>query len=122
MKAMTCSVRDEGLVADCANGVGGIAMEERIDLVTGAILVNAEPATEGAPLNKNRGADFAQKARTSPIVDTKTSDSVPDDVMWASLGGDADRWVYYLRDGDDNFILADGTDLRHWLRSRLRLR
>ena len=107
-KAMTSSVRDEGLVADSANGVGGIAMQELIDLVPGAILVNAEPGAEGAPLNKNCGADFVQKARTPPTVYTKTADSVPDDVMWASLDGDADRLLCYLRDGDDNFILADG--------------
>ncbi len=105
-KAVTNSVSDEGLGVDCGNGVCGIAMQEVIDLVSGTILVNAERGADGALLNKKCDAAFARKARTSPTVYTETADSVPDYVIWASLDDYMDRLDCYLRDGNDNFVLA----------------
>ena len=95
-----------GLVVDCSNGVGAIAMNEIKDLIPNTVLINNFPGT--APLNDKCGADYVQKSRACPTTHKSNDCNINDDVIWASLDGDADRLVCYVRDGDDNFILADG--------------
>jgi phosphoacetylglucosamine mutase len=96
-----------GVIVDCANGVGGIAMAGVDGVFDGLVVVNR--AGDG-PLNAGCGADFVQKKRAMPAVFGGGGGGRKGAPIWASLDGDADRLVMYKEDpaGGGAVLLADG--------------
>ncbi|EIE18707.1 intramolecular transferase [Coccomyxa subellipsoidea C-169] len=94
----------EGLIVDCANGVGAAKLQVLADRLAPGL--SAELRNTGAEgLNDCCGADFLQKERRLPAG----FQDVPEGARCASLDGDADRLVYFQRRGAaDEVHLFDG--------------
>lgn len=93
------------LVVDCANGVGSIPMKAIKHLIPNVTVINANHTH---PLNHQCGADYVQKKRQMPAVYDSNAPK-PDQSVWASLDGDADRLVLFRQSENENKLqLADG--------------
>ncbi|KAK9904678.1 hypothetical protein WJX75_000481 [Coccomyxa subellipsoidea] len=95
----------EGLIVDCANGVGAGKLQVLADRLAPGMAAELRNTSTEAGLNDACGADFLQKERRLPAG----FQHVPAGARCASLDGDADRLVYFRRQGSgDEVHLFDG--------------
>lgn len=93
------------LTIDAANGVGGPKAQEMFKLLSSEIkltLIN-DDYQQPDKLNSDCGADFVKTNQKFPHG---VDENCPQDQLFASLDGDADRLICYYR--DDKFQLLDG--------------
>ena len=98
------------LTVDCANGVGGAAMERFRPLIPTLPLTLVNTSTS-SHLNEHCGAEHVQKTRTLPSTASSPSPPPRPGDRLASLDGDADRLVYYFIDAQGRLRLLDGDKL-----------
>ncbi|ORY14828.1 hypothetical protein BCR34DRAFT_478937 [Clohesyomyces aquaticus] len=96
------------LTVDCANGVGGPKLAELIKYLPPKsegleIIIVNDNVVKPEALNVECGADFVKTNQRAP----PSSGAGPND-RCCSLDGDADRVVYYFKDGNSMFHLLDG--------------
>ena len=104
------SLKLPALRVDCANGVGGAAMEHFRPLIPALPLTLVNTATS-SHLNEQCGAEHVQKTRTLPSTASSPAPPPQPGDRLCSLDGDADRLVYYFLDSQSRVRLLDGDKL-----------
>lgn len=98
----------EGLVVDCANGIGGPKMHQfipRCNVLKGRTTVINDNCADAESLNRGCGADFVKTNQRLPDGISKDTGGSK---LYCSFDGDADRVVFYYLDDDSKFHLLDG--------------
>ncbi|NXP52263.1 AGM1 mutase, partial [Heliornis fulica] len=95
--------RQKQLKIDCANGIGALKLAEMKPYFPKEVLIHIYNDGSKEKLNHLCGADFVKVHQKPP----RGLDMEPKE-RCCSLDGDADRIVYYYKDGDGLFHLIDG--------------
>ena len=106
-KGFMQQVADKGnytpsIMFDGANGVGATAMKEFVSRLTGVLAATVSNAGDGV-LNSGCGADFVKVNQAAPA----NLEAAADGTRCVSVDGDADRVVYFFKEGGV-FRLLDG--------------